>query len=156
MFTTQKKIDHKFLIDDLNDLVQLHYDLVASYESALGDASFAAMTPQINQFIVAHRAQIGALVDVIKLNRGQPKSTGDMAEITIKLRLAAGKLFSESGIYAAMKANEEKLMLEYERAVNSLVALPGMEAVLTGNYEAARYRIMILDSLLKCAKAMDD
>lgn len=156
MFTTHENVDQNFLIDDLNDLVQLHYDLVASYESALEDESFSAVKPQMQQFVVAHRAQINALADVIELNGGQPKSSGDSAEITIKLRLAAGKLFSESGIYAAMKANEEKLMLEYERAVNSLVALPGMEAVLTGNYEAARYRIMILDSLLKCAKAMDD
>ena len=156
MFTSHKKINHNFLIDDLNDLVQLHYDLISSYESALDDTSFSVMKPQMLQFIVAHRAQINALVDVIQFNGGQPKSSGDMAEIAIKLRLTAGQLFSESGIYTAMKANEEKVLLEYERAINSLVVIPGMEAVLVGNYEAARYRIMILESLLKCAKAMGD
>jgi hypothetical protein len=156
MFTTGKKVDQSFLIDDLNDLVQLHYDLVASYESALDDDSFSAVQSQLQPFIVAHRAQINALAGVIELNGGQPKSTGDTNEVAIKLRLAAGKLFSESGIYSAMKANEEKLMLEYERAINSLVAIPNMEAVMVGNYESARYRIMTLDNLLVCAKDMED
>lgn len=153
MFNSNEKVDRQFLVDDLNDLVQLHYDMIASYQNVVEKAPSAVMKTQMEQFIVAHRAQIGALIEVIQENYGHAKSGSVIEELTLKLRLAAGQLFNESGMYAAMKANEEKVVLEYERAINSLVALPGMETVLIGNYEAARYRVMTIEHLLAHAKA---
>ena len=153
MFSSNEKVDRQFLIDDLNDLVQLHYDLIASYQNVLEKAPSRVMKTQMEQFIVAHRAQIGELIDVIQENYGHAKSGTGLDELTLKLRLAAGQLFSESGMYAAMKANEEKVVVEYQRAINSLVALPGMEPVLQGNYEAARYRVTTIEHLLAHAKA---
>lgn len=149
MFDSDEKVDISFLLDDLNDLVQMHYDLLSSYHSVLAKARSYSMKAVVEKFINQHGVQIATLSQFIQRYGGEARKQGDLGKVGAKMRIAVGHIFHDAGIYTAMRTNEQKLLLEYERDIRSLSVVPGLESVLLDNYHWAKERITTIDEALE-------
>lgn len=141
MFHSDEKIDYGFLIDDINDLLQLHLDVIEGYQQATKQVRDQAMGQRLEGWVGQHRDHIRELAELSRKYGGEPRDTTDLAVIGTRLRVALAQVFSDAGLAEALRRNEEKLLLEYERAINSLAALPGMETVLQDNAAAVKARM---------------
>lgn len=133
MHESNESINAKFLADDLNDLVQLHYDLIAAYETAIPRLENPAYQKVFREFRDSQNNSISALTRLVEEYGAEPKEKGDLGEPLAKARVLFGELLSDEGILQAMLANEQKLDLEYVRDLASLTAVPGMEDTLKRN-----------------------
>lgn len=148
MFESDEKVELAFLIDDLNDLIQMHYDVMASYHEVLSKARGYNVKTVVEKLLNQHGMQVAALSGLIQRHGGEARSWSDAGKIKTKIRVAAGRLFRDAGMCAAMRTNERKLMQEYERGLLSLREIPGLEPVLARNYGSTKQRIAMLEDLL--------
>ncbi len=133
MHKSNESVNAKFLADDLNDLVQLHYDLVAAYETAIPRLENPAYQKVFREFRDNQNNSIEALKKLVEEYGAAPKVTGDLGVPLAKARVVFGELLNDEGILQAMLVNEQKLDLEYVRDLASLTAIPGMEETLKRN-----------------------
>lgn len=133
MHESNESVNAQMLVDDLNDLVQLHYDLIAAYETAIPRLANPAYQKVFREFRDNHGRSIAALSKLIEEYGGEPREKGDLGEPLAKARVMLGKLLNDEGILQAMLVNEQKLDLEYARDLASLTAVPGMEKTLELN-----------------------
>lgn len=133
MHESNESVNAQMLVDDLNDLVQLHYDLIAAYETAIPRLENRAYQKVFRDFRGSHVANIESLSKLIEEYGGTPRDKGDLGEPLAKARVLFGKLLNDEGILQAMLVNEQKLDLEYARDLASLTAIPGMEETLEHN-----------------------
>lgn len=133
MHESDKSVNAQMLVDDLNDLVQLHYDVIAAYETAIPRLENPAYQKVFREFRDNHGHSIEALIKLVREYGGEPREKGDAAEPLAKARVMFGKLLNDEGVLQAMLANERKLDLEYSRDLASLTGLPGMESTLKRN-----------------------
>lgn len=145
MFDPNKEVEINFLIDDLNDLVQIHFELLVGYRAALNLMRNAQTKIMIEKFINGHSIHIGSLSLMVRRYGGESRSGGEFGRAAAKMRAAAGQGW---GIYTLMRKHEKKLALEYERSIRALSAVPGLETVLAENYTAGVKRISVIESFL--------
>lgn len=133
MHESNELVNAQMLVDDLNDLVQLHLDLIAAYETAIPRLENPAYQKVFRDFRSGHGANIEALSKLIEEYGGEPRETGDLGQPLAKARVVLGNWLNDEGILQAMLINEQKLDLEYARDLASLTAIPGMEKTLETN-----------------------
>lgn len=148
MFKADKDVEINFLIDDLNDLLQIHYELLAGYRTILSLARDAQMKSAVEILINEHSMQIGALSLVVRRYGGETRGGGSSGRMAVKLRTVAGQPSQSSAMYSVMKKNEQQLVTEYERSVRTLSAVPGLETVLAENLTVGKQRVKTIDDLL--------
>lgn len=148
MFESDEKVEITFLIDDLNDLIQMHYDVMASYHDVRTKARNHKVKTVVEKLLNQHGMQVAALSKLIQRYGGEARSWSDASKIRTKIRVAAGRVFRDAGMCAAMRTNERKLVQEYERDLHSLSDIPGLEPVLARNYESTKQRVVIIEDLL--------
>ncbi|NHN38437.1 DUF2383 domain-containing protein [Pseudomaricurvus alcaniphilus] len=149
MFVSDEKIDYSFLIDDLNDLLQWHLDVIEGYNSAEEKARSDELKENIQRWRDENRDEIAALGKLIESYGGTPRSKPDLSALTNRLRVAVTQVFRDAGLVDALLKNESKLLLEYERSLKSLAELPGMSEQIEANYQTVQTRVEQLTELDK-------
>lgn len=145
MFESNEKVGITFLIDDLNDLIQMHYDVVAGHRAVQVKARGCGVKAVVEKFTSQHEVQIAALSKLVRSYGGEPRSRSDAETMAAMMRIALDQVFDDVSIYAVMRINERKLLQEYERSLRSLSAIPGLEPVLADNYESTRRRVRSIE-----------
>lgn len=148
MFESDEKVNPAFLVDDVNDLIKNHNDLIVSYKDVFSRSKSDKMKQVVEVFIEQHGVQIASLAEFVSKLGGDPARDTDSVLLGVKMRIAAGQIFHNAGMYSAMQANEEKLALEYERALKSLSNLSDLEAILTEHFIITRERVAELAALV--------
>lgn len=133
MFVSDESVNVQMLVDDLNDLVQLHHELVAGYEAAISRLDKRAYQKVFGDFKADHLHSVDVLAELIGEYGGKVRPRKEVTEKLTKARVALSKLLNDEGVLQAMQISEQKLDLEYVRDIASLTAIPGLEHVLKTN-----------------------
>ncbi|UTF60355.1 DUF2383 domain-containing protein [Gilvimarinus sp. DA14] len=152
MFVTHEKIAVEFLLDDLNDLVRSHCDLIATYEDAQKQVRSSQLQELLDQLRLDHRVNIKLLGQLVADHGGELNASPDSGQLPQKMRVIFGSLLSDGAVIRAVHNAEAKLLQEYTRALNNLTYIPGLEAVLESNRLATQRR----QGRLQIAISLDD
>lgn len=133
MFVSDESVNAQMLMGNLNDLVQVHHELVAGYEAAIPRLDTRAYQKVFGDFKADHFTCLEVLAKLIEDYGGQVRPRSDAAELLARARVALGKLLNDEGVLQAMQIHEQKLDLEYVRDIASLTAIPGLKPVLKSN-----------------------
>lgn len=149
MHESDEKVGMAHLISDLNDLVHMHYDVVANYRAVVPKAESPWVKAATEKFANEHSLQIANLSRLIRRYDGDPAGGTDYRQLEGKIRVAAGQLFRDPGLLGAMRRLEHKLTLEYERCLLSLRAVPDLEPLLDEHFKAGQQRLHEIEKLIE-------
>lgn len=107
----------KEVISDLNDLIQLDYDAIAAYQSAIERLDTAGYKAQLTDFMGDHKRHVKELSEVVRSEGGTPATEGDAMKILTKGKVVIAGLVGDEAILKAMRVNEEVTNTKYEDAV---------------------------------------
>jgi rubrerythrin len=134
------------IVDHLNDLRQLDYDAVQTYEIAIGAVDEDAVREDLAAFKRDHERHITDLGRVIAAHGGTPEELsrdvkGVLLEGLTKLRSVTGTL----GALKAMRMNEQLTNRRYDEAVE--LALPAdVLSIVSANREDERRHLAAIES----------
>lgn len=111
--------DTEQVISDLSDLIQLDYDAIAAYQSAIERLDNAAFKAKLTEFLSDHERHVEELGNAVRNEGGNPPTEGDVKKILTKGKVVIADLFGDEAILKAMKANETVTNTKYEEAVET-------------------------------------
>lgn len=109
--------ESKEVISDLNDLIELDYDAIAAYKSAIERLDDAAFKKKLTEFLGDHQRHVEELGDAVRKEGGNPATEGDAMKILTKGKVVIAGLMGDEAILKAMRVNEEVTNTKYEEAV---------------------------------------
>ncbi|MCP8898207.1 DUF2383 domain-containing protein [Gilvimarinus xylanilyticus] len=133
MYVTHEKVAVEFLLDDLNDLVHSHADLIATYEDAQKQVKAPELKRLLEQLREDQAINVQLLAQLVSEHGGKLNDTTDIGQIAPRMRVVFGSLLSDGAVVRALHTAEAKLVQEYTRAINNLTYIPGLESVLESN-----------------------
>lgn len=111
--------DSKQIISDLSDLIELDYDAIAAYKSAIARLESAAYKATLTEFLGDHKRHIEELGSAVRREGGNPPVEGDAKKFLTKGKVVLADLAGDEAILKAMKSNEEQTNTKYEEAVET-------------------------------------
>lgn len=111
--------DSKQIITDLNDLMEVDYDAIAAYQSAIERLDNADYKAKLTEFMGDHKRHIEELSKVVRDEGGTPPTEGDAMKILTKGKVVIAGLVGDETILKAMNANEKVTNTKYEDAVEA-------------------------------------
>jgi uncharacterized protein (TIGR02284 family) len=106
----------KDLVQLLNNLIELDYDAVEAYQSAIEKLSQPSDQAQLRQFMEDHRRHVTDLSQIVQGLGATPSASGDIKRVLTKGKVVIGQIKGDRGILEAMKSNEDDTNEAYERA----------------------------------------
>lgn len=147
MVTSQEAIGIELLLEDIDGVMCLHCDLIASYEYARSKIHSDNLVAFFDHLIEQHRNNIDDLGRVIEHNGGTVKHI-DMSTVGAKVNLMMGHLLNHRGVLHTLLTSENNLLTEYVQENSDLADLPGMGSTLENNQLDAEIRVRRLEKLL--------
>lgn len=111
--------DSKQIISDLSDLIELDYDAIAAYQSAIERLDNVEYKTQLTEFLGDHERHVEELGKLVSSEGGTPPTGGDAMQILTKGKVVIAGLVGDETILKAMNANEKATNTKYEEAVNT-------------------------------------
>lgn len=106
-----KVINNEDMVQALNDLIHLNYDVKSGYDKALEKVSDADQDARLRQLKEMHERHIRQLGETVRVLGGSPAEGEDWRQLVIQGRtMFAG---GDSGQLSAMHTNEQKLKDAY-------------------------------------------
>lgn len=142
---------YKDAIAELNNLIELDYDAVAAYESAIKRLESSTYKAKLNEFLKDHRRHITNLATAVRELGGSPADGADLKKILTQGKVVIADLVGDDiTILKAMKLNEDVTNLKYEQALKKFSDLDQLGTLLAGHLEdERRHRAWILATLPK-------
>lgn len=112
-------MDSKQVVSDLNDLIELDYDAIAAYETAIERLESDSYKKKLSEFLGDHERHITELSKVVRSEGGNPEGEGDAKKILTEGKVVLADLAGDKAILKAMKSNEEQTNSKYEKAVET-------------------------------------
>lgn len=110
-------MDSKQVISDLSDLIQLDYDAIAAYLSAIKRLDKAEYKAKLTEFLGDHKRHVEELGSAVRSEGGTPPTEGDAMKILTQGKVVIAGLLGDEAILKAMNANEKVTNIKYEEAV---------------------------------------
>lgn len=101
----------------LNDLIQLDYDAVAAYQTAIDRLEDQSAKTRLAEFRGDHERHTRDLSMLVRDLGGTPPTEGDFMAVLTQGKVALGGLMGDKQILQAMKSNEDQTNTAYEEAV---------------------------------------
>lgn len=111
--------DPEKIISGLNDLMELDYDAIAAYRTAIDRLESAAYKVNLTEFMGDHERHVEELGRVIRDEGGRPAVEGDAKKVLTQGKVVLADLAGDQAILKAMKSNEEQTNSKYEEAVDA-------------------------------------
>lgn len=105
------------LADFLKSLLELEYDAIAAYSTAVDRLDELSFKLRFEQFRADHERHTRTLSDALLRLGVDPPERPDVKAILTQGRVVVGKLRGDRGVLTAMRANENDTNTAYERAV---------------------------------------
>lgn len=141
--------DTKDIISDLSDLIQLDYDAIAAYKSAIERLDTTEYKAKLAEFMGDHKRHVDELGKAVRNAGGTPPTEGDAMVILTKGKVVIAGLVGDKPILMAMRANEEVTNTKYEDAVETGYPEPIQAILRQGLADERRHRDWIVASLEK-------
>ncbi|HVL00922.1 MAG TPA: PA2169 family four-helix-bundle protein [Dongiaceae bacterium] len=136
-------------IKELNELIELDFDAIAAYDSAINRLQSAEYKRKLKEFKQDHRRHVTELSKFIRKLGGEAADSGDLKKILTQGKVVIANIVGDDKtILKAMKLNEDQTNLKYEKAVQEFGASEELAALLATNLEdERRHREWILSTL---------
>jgi len=100
----------------LKDLIELDYDAIEAYETAINRLESEAYKNQLKDFAEDHKRHVRELTNLLERhNEDAPTSASLGKQWLTKGKVVLANLIGDEAILAAMKSNEEDTNTAYER-----------------------------------------
>jgi rubrerythrin len=136
----------KQLVDKLNDLVQLDYDAIISYDHAIAHCDDAAVRRDLELFRGDHQRHIADLGKVIRALDGTPIDVHrDLKGVVLEGITTMRSLGGTLSALRAMRTNEKLTNRTYRRAADLALAPIG-RVVIDQNYADEMRHLAVIQS----------
>jgi uncharacterized protein (TIGR02284 family) len=137
---------------DMNELlvrlVELDYDAIEAYDSAIQRLEDAECKRMLTEFREDHRRHTQDLGSILKESGQRVPTSGGAKSLLTKGKVVLGGLAGDKAILQAMKSNEDDTNKAYERAVNTQGLPARVKDVLQRNLgDERRHREWIVQRL---------
>jgi uncharacterized protein (TIGR02284 family) len=105
------------LVSFLKQLIELEYDGLEAYDSAINRLSDATYKAQFQGFRNDHQRHVSELDAAMRAIGSEPPRSGDLKRVLTKGKIVIIALAGDRAILTAMKSNEDDMNTAYERAV---------------------------------------
>jgi uncharacterized protein (TIGR02284 family) len=109
--------DSKEVVSKLNNLIELDYDAIAAYQSAIERLENQSYKTKLGEFLADHQRHITELSKAVREEGGEPQSDGDAKKVLTKGKVVLADLMGDEAILKAMKTNEDQTTSKYEKAL---------------------------------------
>lgn len=141
MYESEHTIEPSFTVDDLNDMLTKHQDIVHSYEFIFNSIDAKKLVEHFREIASSHQEDINMLKELITDLGGDPASS-DQAAVTKNMRLMLStKMSSALDLIDKMQIEESALFDKYIKNLNGLTKVASLESVLKINAEHAHQRV---------------
>lgn len=141
--------DPKQVISDLSDLIELDYDAIAAYQSAIERLDKADYKAKLTEFMGDHKRHVEELSQAVRGEGGTPPTEGDAMKILTKGKVVIAGLMGDAAILKAMRANEAVTNKKYEDAVEAGYGEQIQTILSQGLADERRHRDWLLATLEK-------
>lgn len=105
----------KEFADALSALIELDYDAVSAYETAIDKVKHQDIRGKLEDFKNDHRRHIDELGDVLSAHGHLPPTGPDMKSLLASGKAAIAQLFGDKALLGAMITNENDTNTAYQR-----------------------------------------
>lgn len=143
------KVRVKDIFKELNSLIELDFDAIAAYESAISRQQSGVYKRKLDEFMQDHRKHVTALSAVVRELGGDPAKDTDVKRILTQGKVVIANIVGDDiTILKAMKSNEDQTNMKYEQATRKLRASARLGPLLASHLEdERRHRKWILATL---------
>jgi uncharacterized protein (TIGR02284 family) len=106
----------KEVVDLLNDLLELEFDAIEAYQTAIEKLDGAGDKRELGSFLVDHQRHINELTTCVEAIGGTAASKADLKRVLTQGKVVLMGLLGDRAIMMAMKTNEDDTNTAYERA----------------------------------------
>jgi len=100
----------------IKELVELDYDALGAYESAINNLENSEYKKKFEEFKLDHQRHITELSAFLsRCNETAPSGPDNMKKVLVKGKVELASLFGDQNILSAMLSNEEDTNTAYER-----------------------------------------
>ncbi|MBN8523601.1 MAG: ferritin-like domain-containing protein [Rickettsiales bacterium] len=100
----------------IKELVELDYDALGAYESAINNLENPEYKKKFEEFKLDHQRHITELSAFLsRCNETAPSGPDNMKKVLVKGKVELASLFGDQNILSAMLSNEEDTNTAYER-----------------------------------------
>ena len=100
----------------IKELVELDYDALGAYESAINNLENPEYKKKFEEFKLDHQRHITELSAFLSIcNETAPSGPDNMKKVLVKGKVELASLFGDQNILSAMLSNEEDTNTAYER-----------------------------------------
>jgi rubrerythrin len=100
----------------IKELVELDYDTLGAYESAINNLENPEYNKKFEEFKLDHQRHITELSAFLsRCNETAPSGPDNMKKVLVKGKVELASLFGDQNILSAMLSNEEDTNTAYER-----------------------------------------
>lgn len=135
------------LIDDLNDLIQLDFDAVRAYETAIDKLRDVSARGDLVLFKQDHERHIEDLSRAVLRLGGLPRDRGNLKGILLDGLTALRAATGDVGALRAMRMNERITNRTYQKALQHPLSLDTRAIVLANCEDERRHLIAIKQHL---------
>ncbi|MFW5824469.1 MAG: DUF2383 domain-containing protein [Marinobacter sp.] len=139
--------DSKEVVSDLNDLIELDYDAIAAYQSAIERLENDSYRRKLSEFLKDHQRHIEELSKLVRKEGGTPPDEGDAKKVLTQGKVVLADLAGDDAILKAMKSNEEQTNSKYEKAVETGYPDPIQTVLQAGLADERRHKAWIETTL---------
>jgi len=134
----------------LGDLVEVDFDAISAYDTAINRLEDREAKQRLQEFKADHERHVRDLQATIDRLGGSPPVEGDMKAVLTKGKVALGAMSGDTAILQAMKSNEDETNTAYEEAVEHPDASPEIRELLERNLaDERRHRAWLEERLAR-------
>lgn len=104
------------LKDMLKSLIELEYDALAAYKSAVERLESADIKQTMGDFMADHNRHVNDLSEVMRQMGETPPTSGDAKQLLAQGKVVLANMMGDKQILKAMETNEDDTNTAYERA----------------------------------------
>lgn len=137
------------IIDELNKVINMDYDAVKIYETAIDRLHSRSYKDRLESFRKDHIRHIQVLAPIVSEYGGEPASQSEVKSVLTQNRVVVGNIVGDQSVIKAMNCNERATNEQYEQTIRKLAAKPDLARVLEENLEDERRHKQWLEQTLK-------
>lgn len=125
-----KPISNAQMVDALNDLIHLNFDLAASCGKAIDHSSDSEQRELSGMLKAMHERHAELLGEQVRVLGGAPVSGQDWRQWVTRSKVRLAAMGKDGNLLSALQANEDKLQDAYREAIGRFAASEEMVDVI--------------------------
>lgn len=133
-----KPISNAQMVEALNDLIHLNYDLATSYDTAVNQSPNPDQRERLSELKAMHGRHIDMLANQVRVLGGAPVSGQDWRQWVMRSKVRLAAMGKGEKLLSVVQANEESLQGAYREVLGQFAASEEMVDVINNVVDDGR------------------